>query len=89
LENGFIPKEYGIPWTQFRIMDNIIQIRNNSEKHIFNGNLGNITHSNDDDHTATAKFGDEVVALNKGNLSESHLAYAISIHKSQGNEFPS
>ncbi|MDR1173289.1 MAG: ATP-dependent RecD-like DNA helicase, partial [Puniceicoccales bacterium] len=39
-------------------------------------------------HTATAKFSDEVVCLNKGNLSDIHLAYAISIHKSQGSEFP-
>ncbi|MDR1890819.1 MAG: ATP-dependent RecD-like DNA helicase [Puniceicoccales bacterium] len=88
LQNIFIPREYGVPWTQFRIMDKIIQIRNNYEKNIFNGDLGNITHLNDDDHTATAKFGDEVVALNKGNLSDIHLAYAISIHKSQGSEFP-
>jgi exodeoxyribonuclease V alpha subunit len=87
-QNIFISKEYGVPWTQFRIADKIIQIRNNYEKNIFNGDLGNITYLNDDDHTAMAKFGDEVVCLSKGNLSDIHLAYAISIHKSQGSEFP-
>jgi exodeoxyribonuclease V alpha subunit len=88
LQNTFIQREYGTTWTQFRIGDKIIQTRNNYEKNIFNGDLGRILHINGSDYTATVKFNGETVSLNKNNLSDMSLAYAISIHKSQGSEFP-
>jgi exodeoxyribonuclease V alpha subunit len=87
-QNIFIGSEYGTPWTHFRIGDKVIQMKNNYEKNIFNGDLGRIVYLNGDDHGATVNFNGETVSLTKNNMADMNLAYAISIHKSQGSEFP-
>jgi exodeoxyribonuclease V alpha subunit len=84
----FVPAEYGVDWTPFRIGDKVIQTRNNYEKNIFNGDLGRIIYLNGDEFTATVKFSEGTVQLSRNNLSDMSMAYAISIHKSQGSEFP-
>ncbi|MDR1595492.1 MAG: ATP-dependent RecD-like DNA helicase [Puniceicoccales bacterium] len=87
-QNIFVDKEFGTNWTQFRIGDKVIQTKNNYEKNIFNGDLGRITHLDGDDCSAIVNFSGETVSLSRNNLSDMNLAYAISIHKSQGSEFP-
>ncbi|MDR2737898.1 MAG: ATP-dependent RecD-like DNA helicase [Puniceicoccales bacterium] len=87
-QDAFVPKEYGAPWTPFRVGDKVIQTKNNYEKNIFNGDLGRIMHLDGETHSVTVKFGAEIVTLGKLNLTDLGLAYAISIHKSQGSEFP-
>jgi exodeoxyribonuclease V alpha subunit len=77
-----------IPWCHFRLGDKVIQLRNNYEKNIFNGDLGTIFHFNDSERTIFVKFNNESVELNYSDLGDTTLAYAISIHKSQGSEFP-
>ena len=84
----FVPREYGVPWSQFRIGDKVIQTKNNYEKNIFNGDLGRVIHLDGDSQTATVKFNGEMISLGKNGLVDMNLAYAISIHKSQGSEFP-
>ncbi|MDR1433313.1 MAG: ATP-dependent RecD-like DNA helicase [Puniceicoccales bacterium] len=84
----FIGKEYGAAWTQFRIGDKVIQTKNNYEKNVFNGDLGRVIHLDSDNQTATVKFNGEIISLGKNGLGDMNLAYAISIHKSQGSEFP-
>jgi exodeoxyribonuclease V alpha subunit len=88
LQNAFLGKEYGAPWTQFRVGDKVIQTRNNYVKNIFNGDLGRVLHLDGSNYSASVKFNGEIVALDRKVLSDVALAYAISIHKSQGSEFP-
>ncbi|UPA28672.1 MAG: ATP-dependent RecD-like DNA helicase [Verrucomicrobiota bacterium] len=88
LQECFSSKANQVPWCRYRLGDKVIQLRNNYEKNIFNGDLGYISRVNADDETLTVTFNDERVLLSKGELGDLALAYAISIHKSQGSEFP-
>ncbi|MDR1434935.1 MAG: ATP-dependent RecD-like DNA helicase [Puniceicoccales bacterium] len=77
-----------IPWCHFRLGDKVIQLRNNYGKNIFNGDLGVIYHFDGDRGTFFVKFNGESAEFNRSELNDIALAYAISIHKSQGSEFP-
>jgi exodeoxyribonuclease V alpha subunit len=88
LQNAFIRKEKQIPWCHFRLGDKVIQLRNNYEKNIYNGDLGTIYDFDSDKKVIFVKFNGEFVELKHSELGEIALAYAISIHKSQGSEFP-
>lgn len=72
----------------YRVGDRILQLRNNYEKDVFNGDLGRITGFSDDDDTLTAEFDEREVEYGFDELDEIGLAYAISVHKSQGSEYP-
>lgn len=88
LQDVFIDKSYGVEWAQFRVGDKVIQSRNNYDKGIFNGDLGRITNLSTDDKSITVQFNQELVTLSRSGVNDLTLAYAISIHKSQGSEFP-
>ena len=77
--------EYGS--STFRIGDKVIQTRNNYDKNVYNGDTGIIKAIAADSSRITIEF-DERVEYTKGELSEIQHAYAISIHKSQGSEYP-
>ena len=77
--------EYGS--NHYRIGDKVIQTRNNYDKNVFNGDTGIIKAIAADRSTISIEF-DELVEYTKGELSEIQHAYAISIHKSQGSEYP-
>ena len=77
--------EYGS--STFRIGDKVIQTRNNYDKNVYNGDTGIIKAIAADSSGITIEF-DERVEYTKGELSEIQHAYAISIHKSQGSEYP-
>ncbi|MGH8521827.1 MAG: ATP-dependent DNA helicase, partial [Gammaproteobacteria bacterium] len=66
----------------------IIQMVNNYEKEVFNGDIGRITHIDLDEGVLSAGFNGRAVEYDFGELDEIVLAYACSIHKSQGSEFP-
>lgn len=68
--------------------DKIIQLRNNYDKGIFNGDLGQILEMNVEEKSLSINFGGDFVELDRLDLPDLTLAYAISIHKSQGSEFP-
>lgn len=72
----------------FRAGDKVIQNRNNYDKGIFNGDLGVIRSIDTETHTFVVDFDDHYVELEKSDMSDLSLAYAISVHKSQGSEFP-
>ena len=78
--------EYGS--VTYRIGDKIIQNRNNYDKNIFNGDTGIIARIAPDKSGLTINFNGEQIEYTKGELGEIQLAYAISIHKSQGSEYP-
>lgn len=71
----------------FKLGDPVIQIRNNYDKHVFNGDIGTITHINDEEKNVTITFLEKEILYDFTELDELVLAYAISIHKSQGSEF--
>jgi len=73
--------------SQFRIGDRVMQIRNNYDKYVFNGDIGFITAIDEAEQEVTVTFGQRPLVYQFLELAELVLAYAISIHKSQGSEF--
>lgn len=75
----------------FRKGDRVIQRRNNYDLEVFNGDIGNISNVNPTSQTLQVTFGKvgdrRIVMYAQANISELDLAYAITIHKSQGSEF--
>ncbi len=74
--------------TLFKLGDRVMQIRNNYDKLVFNGDIGVITNVNIYDQIIQVQFGERAVEYEQNELDELVLAYAISIHKSQGSEYP-
>jgi exodeoxyribonuclease V alpha subunit len=74
--------------TTFREGDKVMQTRNNYEKEIYNGDIGHIIEITTEPTSIYVRFGEEAVHFEPGELDEVQLAYAITIHKSQGSEFP-
>ena len=74
--------------TVFRIGDKVMQIRNNYEKNVYNGDIGRIAHIDQGNQEMTVAYDDRSVTYGPMDLDEIVLAYAISVHKSQGSEFP-
>lgn len=72
----------------FRLGDKVMQIRNNYDKNVFNGDIGYITAVDTNERTLTVTFDNRLVEYDITELDEIVLAYAITIHKSQGSEFP-
>jgi exodeoxyribonuclease V alpha subunit len=73
---------------QFRPRDKVIQTENNYDKDVFNGDIGQIVKIDPVEREVTVKFDQREVVYDFGELDEVALAYAITIHKSQGSEFP-
>ena len=74
--------------TKFRVRDKVLQTRNDYGKEVFNGDIGRISAIDLDERILTVDFDGRGVAYDFGELDELEHAYAISIHKSQGSEFP-
>ena len=72
----------------FRLHDKVMQIRNNYDKDIFNGDIGKIVYIDQEDKAIKVNFDDREVIIAFEELDEVVPAYAISIHKSQGSEYP-
>lgn len=74
----------------FRIGDRILQLQNNPEKDIYNGQIGKISSIDEENskECMVAKFDDREVTFGRKDLNDLTGAYAITIHKSQGSEFP-
>jgi len=72
----------------FRLHDKVIQTRNNYDKDVFNGDIGRIEVIDHEDQTVTINFDGNHVEYDYSELDEISLAYAISVHKSQGSEYP-
>lgn len=73
--------------TTYKIGDRVMQIRNNYDKFVFNGDIGKIADINPADQKLVINFGDRELEYEFSELDEIVLSYAISIHKSQGSEF--
>jgi exodeoxyribonuclease V alpha subunit len=73
---------------QFRPRDKVIQTENDYDKEVFNGDIGQVVRIDPVEREVTIRFDQRDVVYDFGELDEVSLAYAITIHKSQGSEFP-
>jgi exodeoxyribonuclease V alpha subunit len=73
--------------TSFATGDKVIQTVNNYEKEVFNGDIGRIVELDPEGGTLSVDYDDRLVQYQFGELDEVSLAYATSIHKSQGSEY--
>jgi exodeoxyribonuclease V alpha subunit len=83
--NGFGLRRGGV---EYRRGDKVMQIRNNYEKEVFNGDIGVVQEVNPEDRELSVQFDDRLVIYDVAELDELVLAYATTIHKSQGSEYP-
>ncbi|MCC5023586.1 MAG: ATP-dependent RecD-like DNA helicase [Candidatus Synoicihabitans palmerolidicus] len=90
LQEALNPGRQGIKFAagEFRPGDKIIQLRNNYDKNLFNGDIGVIVSTDGINGTLTARFDTEEHTFERAEFGDLGLAYAISIHKSQGSEYP-
>jgi exodeoxyribonuclease V alpha subunit len=72
---------------QFFLDDKVMQLRNNYDKDVFNGDIGRICYINTDDRELTVRYEERNVLYTFEELDEISPAYAISVHKSQGSEW--
>jgi exodeoxyribonuclease V alpha subunit len=74
--------------TVFRLGDRVMQLRNDYDKGIFNGDLGKIVGIDTEEGELEVDFDGKSVKYDVDDLDEISLAYAMSVHKSQGSEYP-
>ena len=74
--------------TTFRVGDRVMQLRNNYDKDVYNGDVGFVRAVDAAERTLVVNFDGRPVRYEPGDLDELVLAYATTIHKSQGSEYP-
>ncbi|MCL1793597.1 MAG: ATP-dependent RecD-like DNA helicase [Oscillospiraceae bacterium] len=74
--------------TEYKLKDKVMQIKNNYEKQVYNGDIGYVCAIDQTDKTLSVNFDGNTVEYDVLELDELVLSYAITIHKSQGGEFP-
>ncbi len=91
LQDTFVPATPTDSWVRgrrgFRLGDKVMQIINNYDKDVFNGDIGRIVRIDDENQVIDVQYADSVVSYEYPDLDEIVLAYAISVHKSQGSEY--
>jgi exodeoxyribonuclease V alpha subunit len=92
LQGALNPRTDGVTadGRRFAVGDKIMQIRNDYDRDVFNGDLGRVTQAIDDEGevTVTCDFDGKWASYEGDDLDELELAYAVSVHKSQGSEYP-
>ncbi len=68
--------------------DKVIQTVNDYDKEVFNGDIGRVRHIDPEEGSVIVDFDGRAVAYDTGELDELSLAYAVTVHKSQGSEYP-
>ena len=72
---------------EFRVGDKVMQVRNNYEKEVFNGDIGLVVHIDRTNFRLLVDFDGRQVGFEKDELNDITPAYAVSVHKSQGSEY--
>jgi exodeoxyribonuclease V alpha subunit len=81
------PRVTKFGWT-YAPGDKVLQTVNNYEKDVYNGDIGQVAHVDPEEGEVTIDFEGRIVTYDVGELDEVSLAYAATIHKSQGSEYP-
>ena len=76
------------PSGRFRVGDKVMHLKNNYKKEIFNGDIGVVDSLEAENGRVTVAYEHRRVSYEADELDELTLAYAISVHKSQGSEYP-
>ncbi len=76
------------PGGTYEVGDKVIQLRNNYDKNLFNGDIGVVTSVDAGAGRLTADFDGDEHAFDRGDLGSLALAFSVTIHKSQGSEYP-
>ena len=72
---------------EIRLRDKVMQVRNDYEKDVFNGDIGTVVHIDKSRYRVIVHFDGRPVFYEKDDLDDITLAYAISVHKAQGSEY--
>ena len=90
LQHALNPSEVSLNRSgySFRRGDRVMQLRNNYDKDVFNGDLGFVESVDLEERTLSVNFDGRLVEYDSSELDELTLAYATTIHKSQGSEYP-
>jgi exodeoxyribonuclease V alpha subunit len=90
LQDTLNPGEEGLTrgGRTYRKGDKVMQIENDYEREVFNGDIGRISKIDTETNTVEVEFDERIVHYEFSDLDELVLAYAVSIHKSQGTEYP-
>ena len=73
---------------RFHIRDKVMHLRNNYQKEVFNGEIGTVSEIDPEAGLMWVVFDNRRISYDEGDIDELALAYAISVHKSQGSEYP-
>jgi len=82
---GIQVEKYG--WI-FRVKDKVMQIENNYDKDVYNGDIGKILQIDEENREVKVKVDNKEVIYDFNELDELVLAYSMTVHKSQGSEYP-
>ena len=74
--------------TTFRVADKVMQLKNDYDRNVWNGDVGVVVSVDAEEETMLVRFDEREVEYDGGSLDELALAYACTIHKSQGSEYP-
>jgi exodeoxyribonuclease V alpha subunit len=72
----------------FKLGDKVMHLKNNYHKEVFNGDIGRICAIDRKKEGLDINYDDRIVSYDFTEIDEINLAYAISVHKSQGSEYP-
>ena len=90
LQKALNPGEEGVlrGGRVFKVKDKVMQITNNYDKEVYNGDIGQIASIDEEAKEVTVIIDDRDIVYDYSDLDELVHAYAVSIHKSQGSEYP-
>jgi len=90
LQNALNPGDQGVSrfGRLYKVNDKVMQIANNYDKEVYNGDIGRIVRIDREEQEIVVIMDDREVAYDYSELDELVHAYALSIHKSQGSEYP-
>ena len=74
--------------TEYRLGDKVMQIKNNYDKMVFKGDIGFIKSFDEENRVIFVDFDGHIVEYEQSDLDELVLSYSVTIHKSQGSEYP-